>query len=60
MSGEPVAPMPPASADTGGRIARIALLVVVGVIVLCGLAGSCLFVLTLVAPIFTGTATPVQ
>jgi hypothetical protein len=50
--------MPPAGADSGGRALRIALLVFVGLVVLCGLAGSCLFAITLVVPLITGTPTP--
>lgn len=44
-------PSPPPPSDSG-RILRIVGLVVIGLVVLCGLAGSCLFALTLVAPFF--------
>jgi hypothetical protein len=42
---------PPPQADSG-RTLRIVGLVVIAVIVLCGLAGSCLFAVTLVLPFF--------
>ncbi len=57
MSAQPVMP-PPASPDNGGRIVRIVALVVIGLVVLCGLLGSCLFAFTLVAPLITGRPTP--
>ena len=57
MTGQPIVPTPPASPDNS-RILRIAALVFIGLVVLCGLAGTCLFVFTLVAPIFTGTPAP--
>ena len=41
-----------ASQDSGARILRIAGLVVLAGVVLCGLAGSCLLALTLIAPLF--------
>ncbi len=48
----------PQSASDGGRVVRIVVLVVVGLVVLCGLLGTCLFGLTLVAPLFLATGTP--
>ena len=56
MTGQPLAPVP-AGTDSG-RIVKIVALVVIGLVVLCGLAGSCLFAFTLVAPIFFGTPAP--
>ncbi len=56
MTGQPIAP-PPAASDSG-RIVRIVALVFIGLVVLCGICGTCLFAVTLVAPLFTGTATP--
>ena len=53
MTDQPLSP-PPGSPDSGGRIVRIVALVVIGLVVLCGLAGSCLFVFTLLAPLLTG------
>ena len=57
MTDQPLSP-PPGSPDSGGRIVRIVALVVIGLVVLCGLAGSCLFVFTLVAPLINGVPTP--
>lgn len=51
-------PMPPAAQGSGGRVVKIVALVVIGLVVLCGLAGSCLFAFTLVAPLLIGTPTP--
>jgi hypothetical protein len=50
--------MPPASQGSGGKVIRIVALVVIGLVVCCGLAGSCLFAFTLVAPLVSGTPTP--
>lgn len=58
MTGQP-ALQPLADPDSGGRVVRIVALVVIGLVVLCGLLGSCLFAVTLVLPLFTGTPTPV-
>jgi hypothetical protein len=49
---------PPPSQGSGGRVVRIVALVVIGLVVLCGLAGSCLFAFTLVAPLIQGVPTP--
>ena len=43
--------------STGGRVVRIVALVVIGLVVCCGLAGSCLFAFTLVQPLIQGTPT---
>jgi hypothetical protein len=51
-------PLPPPSQGAGGRAVRIVALVVIGLVVLCGLAGSCLFAFTLVAPLINGVPTP--
>jgi hypothetical protein len=56
MTGQPA--MPPAAGTDGGRVVKIVALVVIGLVVVCGLAGSCLFAITLVAPLFTGTPAP--
>jgi hypothetical protein len=56
MTGQPA--MPPAAGTDGSRIVKIVALVVIGLVVLCGLAGSCLFAITLVLPLFTGIGTP--
>jgi hypothetical protein len=45
----PPAAQPP---DASGRTLRIIGLVVIGLVVLCGLVGSCLFAITLVLPLF--------
>ena len=45
-------PATPPPQNDSGRILRIVGLVVIGLIVLCGLAGSCLFAVTLIAPLF--------
>lgn len=45
-------PVPPPS-DQGARALRILGLVVLGGVVLCGVAGSCLLLVTLVAPLFS-------
>ncbi len=50
---------PQDNAGSGGRVVKIVALVVIGLVVLCGLLGSCLFAFTLVLPLFTGTPTPV-
>ena len=42
---------PPPQPDSG-RTLRIVGLVIIGLVVLCGLAGSCLFAVTLVLPFF--------
>jgi hypothetical protein len=42
---------PPPQPDNG-RTLRIVGLVVIGIVVLCGLVGSCLFAVTLVLPLF--------
>jgi|GEM_PF-5098642 len=47
MSLPPVTPPP-----DSGRTLRIVGLVVIGVVVLCGLLGSCFFFLTLLLPAF--------
>ncbi len=58
MTGQ-MMPSPQAGGGSGGRVVKIVALVVIGLVVLCGLLGSCLFAFTLVAPIFfTGTPTP--
>jgi len=49
-------PMPPAQGSSG-RALKIAVLVVIGLVVCCGLAGSCLFAFTLVQPLIQGTPT---
>jgi hypothetical protein len=54
--GQPM--VPPAGQGSGGKLVKIVALVVIGVVVLCGLAGSCLFAFTLVAPLLKGTPTP--
>lgn len=48
--------MNPTPAGTSGsnRIVRTVGLVVLGLVVLCGVCGSCLFMLTLILPLFTG------
>jgi hypothetical protein len=56
FAGQPM--MPPPSQSSGGRVVRIVALVVIGLVVLCGLAGSCLFAFTLVAPLIKGVPTP--
>jgi len=43
--------MPPPSPSRGGRVVKIAALVVIGLVLLCGIAGTCLFAFTLVAPL---------
>ena len=45
---------PPAGTTGNSRIVRTVGLVVLGAVVLCGMCGSCLFMLTLIAPLFTG------
>jgi len=55
-TGQPLTPPPGPTA--GQRMVRIAALVVIGLVVLCGLAGSCLFAFTLVAPLIKGAPTP--
>jgi hypothetical protein len=45
-------PATPPPQNDSGRILRIVGLVVIGIIVLCGLLGSCLFLVMLVAPLF--------
>jgi hypothetical protein len=57
MTAQPMAPSP-ANPDTGRRVVRVGALVVIGLVVLCGLLGSCLFAFTLVAPLITGRPTP--
>jgi hypothetical protein len=49
---------PPPSQGSGSRLVKIGALVVIGLVVLCGLAGSCLFAFTLVAPLIKGAPTP--
>ena len=44
---------PPAGASSNG-IERTVGLVVLGLVVLCGVCGSCLFMLQLLLPLFTG------
>ncbi|MBL8056238.1 MAG: hypothetical protein JNK29_06040 [Anaerolineales bacterium] len=41
---------PPASTGSGRQLAKIAGLVVLGVVVLCGVAGTCLLVLSFFLP----------
>jgi len=55
MSDQPLTPPNPGA---GGRVMKIIALVAIGLVVCCGIAGSCLFALTLVAPMFSGTPTP--
>jgi len=57
-AGQPM--MPPPSQGSGGRVVKIMALAVIGLVVLCGLAGSCLFAFTLVAPLIKGVPTPLQ
>lgn len=58
MAGEPFE-SPQSGAGSSGRVIRIVVLVFIGLVVLCGLLGSCLFAFTLVAPLlFPGTPTP--
>jgi len=52
-------PAVPAAGSDGTRVVKIVALVVVALVICCGLVGSCLFAFTLVAPLFTGTPTPV-
>ena len=40
-----------------GRVVKIVALVVIGVVVCCGIAGTCLFAFTLVQPLIQGTPT---
>jgi hypothetical protein len=54
MTGQPMVP-PPAGQDSSGRVIKIVALVVIGLVVLCGLLGSCLFAFTLLQPLLTGT-----
>ncbi len=56
MLGQPG--LPPAAQGSGGRVVKIVALAVIGLVVLCGLAGSCLFAFTLVAPLLQGSPTP--
>ena len=56
FSGQPM--VPPPSQGSSGRVVKIVAIVVIGLVVLCGLAGSCLFAFTLVAPLITGVPTP--
>jgi len=58
MTAQPM--MPPPSPSTGGRVVKIVALVVIGLVVLCGIAGTCLFAFTLVAPLITGAPTPIR
>jgi hypothetical protein len=44
----------PPSGSSSNRIMRTVGLVVLGLVVLCGVCGSCLFMLTLILPLFTG------
>ncbi len=46
-----VSPSTPAPQDSGARTMRILGLVVIGVVVLCGLVGSCFFALNLLLPL---------
>jgi hypothetical protein len=59
MTSQPLPPLQD-NAGSGGRVVKIVALVVIGLVVLCGLLGSCLFAVTLVLPLFTGTPTPVS
>ena len=49
--------MPPPSQGSRGRAVRIIALVLIGLVVCCGIAGTCLFAFTLVQPLIQGTAT---
>ena len=49
--------LPPPSQGSGGRVVKIVLLVVIGLVVCCGIAGTCLFAFTLVQPLILGTPT---
>jgi hypothetical protein len=49
----PAAPAP----DTGMRTVKIVALVVIALVVLCGLAGTCLFLFTLISPLISGIPT---
>ena len=51
--------MTPPSQGTGGRVVKIVVLVVIGLVVCCGIAGTCLFAFTLVQPLIMGTPTVV-
>ena len=48
---------PPPSSGSGGRVVKIVALVVIGLVVCCGIAGTCLFAFTLVQPLIQGTPT---
>ena len=52
MIGQPG--LPPVPGSSSGRTVRIVMLVVLGLVVLCGLLGSCLFALEILLPLFTG------
>ena len=51
------APLPPPSSGSGGRVVKIVALVLIGLVVCCGIAGTCLFAFTLVQPLILGTPT---
>jgi hypothetical protein len=46
--------MNPPVGSSNNRIVRTVGLVVLGLVVLCGVCGSCLFMLQLLLPLFTG------
>ena len=45
---------PPPAGSSGNEMVRTVGLVVLGLVVLCGMCGSCLFMVTLILPLFTG------
>jgi hypothetical protein len=47
----------PPSQGSGGRMVKIVALVAIGLVVCCGIAGTCLFAFTLVQPLIMGTPT---
>ena len=48
---------PPPSSGSADRVVKIVALVVIGLVVCCGIAGTCLFAFTLVQPLIQGTPT---
>ena len=58
MIDQPPLPASPPQ-DSSRRIIKIGVGVIIALVVLCGICGTCLFAYTLVSPLFNGTPTPV-
>jgi hypothetical protein len=54
VNAPPVLPPAAPGSSSRNRIVRNVGLVVLGLVVLCGVCGSCLFMLSLLLPLFTG------